>query len=86
MRREVLHLVRDRVGRYEVVCNDGTITTVEDGAAPPENAGILLPPGVWAAICEIAVPSHGAAEVKRLEDALAVERARVDRVLDAGLR
>lgn len=58
--------------------NDGTWVRTDRHAAMPSDAGLALPRGVWDAICAIAVPSHGAAEVRRLEEALAVERHRVD--------
>lgn len=57
-----------------------TTTTPSDTAFP--SAGILLPSGMGDAITEALRPRHdAAAEIKRLDEALALERTRVDRIL-----
>jgi hypothetical protein len=49
--------------------------------ATRDDAGLWLPGGAWDAIRDYAHPGPSRAEVARLEEALAVERKRVDMLL-----
>lgn len=79
--RLVLYRVRgDR--KLDVMCEDGTIQTIDEGVMEPPNAGWAIPSQALAAVAEVFHPYAGhKVEVKRLEEALEVERRRVDRVL-----
>lgn len=82
-----LHIWRRRPdGQVDTLREDGTWTTVDPSIVVPDTAGLRLPAGAWQAICEHATPpGPSAGEVARLEEALAVERSRVDRTLAAFL-
>ncbi len=82
-----LYLFRELAdGRAETLLEDGSWQVFDPMAVPPQNAGILLPTGGWNAIREHATPPGPTpGEVARLEEALTVERARVDRTLAAFL-
>jgi hypothetical protein len=49
----------------------------------PDFRGLLIPAEAVAALAEVVKPGPGEAEVARLEEALAVERGRVDAMLQA---
>lgn len=69
-------------GARRVLMADGTWRRVESYPAMlPEGAGLPLPNGAWRAIAELAAPMATAGEVRRLEEALELERARVEHVL-----
>lgn len=58
------------------------MTTYNDGEQV-ERSGLFLPADAYKSIVQaIDLPAHGA-EVRRLEEALAIERQRVDRILAA---
>lgn len=61
------------------------ITRYEPTVTPPRPAGILLPAGSLAAIVEAVKPGPSTSELKVLTDALTIERARVDKVIDSHL-
>lgn len=58
------------------------VEQVEEGALL--HSGFLVPTEALPSLRDAIEPGPTSGEVKRLEDALAVERARVDRALDAG--
>lgn len=53
----------------------------DSGAPLPSPAGLLLPTDMWDAIVEAASPAPHGVEIARLEEALKVERDRVDALL-----
>lgn len=82
-----LHLFRELPdGRAETLLEDGSWQVVDPTHVTPSAAGLILPAGAWDAICELATPPGPTpGEVARLEEALTVERSRVDRTLTAFL-
>lgn len=60
---------------------DAIFTRYEDGAQVTER-GILLPTAALHAIADTLKPGPDSAELGRVVEALTVERARVDRILD----
>lgn len=68
-------------GFTEVRCEDGTIVRVGEGAMFPPNAGLVLLNDEWEAIERAVSPAAHDAELRRVEEALTVERGRVDAVL-----
>lgn len=66
---------------FRVLMENGDWITQPKEAVLPEGVGVRLPMGAWEAIVEIAAPMATAGEVGRLQDALDVERGRVDSVL-----
>lgn len=81
-----LVLVRDvGDGRVEVNMRDGSwLRTDADVVADP-SPGYVLPMGAWDAIVELVLPKAKDGEIALLKDALSVERARVDQVLDRSI-
>lgn len=89
LRRTVrLVLWRDRRdGHVEVFCDDGTIQTIHESEAGPDNAGWQIPYEALPAFAEaLGKYAPHRVEVERLEEALKVERARVDKVLDRSVK
>jgi hypothetical protein len=74
-------------GEEEATCvmsisgDRATMQHVAPGVRVPESAWLQYPQGVLAAIAEAVKPGPSQGEVKRLEEALAVERGRVDELL-----
>lgn len=64
-----------------LIGSDVTFQQFDQLQATPDGAGILLPQDSWRAITEIVDPAPNGAEVRRLEEALATERQRVDAFL-----
>jgi hypothetical protein len=62
------------------------LTTVPATSSGTEAERWVFPSGVLQAIAEALKPGPGSGEVKRLEEALAVERARVDKLIDKAVR
>lgn len=74
-----LHLLGPRGGRRaDILRSDGSWESVEEGQMASGETGIFLPRDAWQAVMALVNPP---ADLKYLEDALAVERARVDAVL-----
>jgi hypothetical protein len=89
-RFDILVMARRRGDDLDVITGlghpgDGSpeITTVSAMMASTNEQRWVFPRGVLQAIAEHLKPGPGSDEVKRLEEALAVERARVDRCLNA---
>jgi hypothetical protein len=78
-----LYIVSRGQHSSDVLLSNGEWYTVhgEGGVEPPRALGLFLPGAVWPAIVEYASPGPSRAEISRLEEALAVERGRVDRIL-----
>ena len=75
------------VGDQREVIRPGTTGTIEAhrsdlGTVMAESAGFLLPRGAIQALVDEVKPGPAHCEVARLEEALAVERGRVDRLLE----
>jgi hypothetical protein len=73
-------------GRIEVFCDDGTVQAIGEHEVGPENAGWQIPHEALPAFAK-ALGHHAphAVEIKRLEEALKVERDRVDRALASAI-
>jgi hypothetical protein len=67
----------------EVLFRDGSWKVVGYDEALPDDAGVPMPVGAWEAVRDYVTPGVTVGEVVRLTEALSVERARVDRVLDS---
>lgn len=72
------------IGRNEMVTGFSPegyaiLTVIEDDVA---TSPLHLPSGTLAAIAEAVKPGPSSGEIARIEEALRVERARVDQVLD----
>lgn len=81
-----LHLWRNTSHGIEVARGELTIEVARDGAeAVGLPSGIYLPHDAYSAIASAIDPPAHAAELRRLEEALGLERERVNRVLDASL-
>lgn len=65
-------------GRADVLRSDGTWETIEDGHMATGPTGIFLPRDSWQAIQNLV---HPPMDIKYLEEALKIERARLDNVL-----
>lgn len=79
--------VRQRFGTHmQWLSGDGVLHTIEEGTAPPETAGIVIPRAAVEAIA-IAIEqwqghaSHADTEARVLREWLAVEQRRVDDAL-----
>ena len=84
VRLHVGHWIGDQA---HFLMEDGAWRTIDRGQASPPGAGLVLPEGAVAAIADAFHPRAGhKVEVDRLSEALAVERQRVDRVLDRLLK
>lgn len=75
-----LYLWRDLGSEVEVVSAE-LVGTRTDPALVSQPGGLLLPRGAYEAIVAAIDPPAHQAEVRRLEEALTLERARVDRAL-----
>lgn len=86
MRTVRLVLWRDRGdGSVDVYGPDGTVVNVREDEASPVEVGWRIPREALAAFAEAVAPfSPSHAEVKGLQEALKIERQRVDRILDRG--
>ena len=81
-----LFLYRDRGAKIEMVTtiHDQTIIKLFDhGEHTGDFNGLHLPTGAAMAIAEALKPGPSTGELKRLEEALELERRRVDRMLDS---
>lgn len=82
----ILHLIRPGgPGRRLILNRAGAwIEVASDGSRWPEDAGIMLPGDSWAAIAALVEPKNESleGELRATKEALAVERSRVDRVLE----
>jgi hypothetical protein len=84
-----LYVYRVRAdGRMDILLSDGVMQTLEEAVAPPENAGLPIPAEALEAIAEVFHPhATGLArlegEIKMLRDSLALERSRVEALLNA---
>jgi hypothetical protein len=89
-RYDTILIGRDRGEQVDYVTKlgggDTEVTSVDAIMVPPSEASIQIPFGVLQAIAKHLRPDPGSAEVKRLEESLAVERARVDKMIDRHLR
>lgn len=65
----------------EIVNGDGTLSRYPADESV-DSVGIALPRGAWEAIEAVVLPKAKDGEIALLKDALAVERARVDQVLE----
>jgi len=72
----------DRVELVTGFTEDGTAIVTDVGPEGPEFRGFDLPWEAFDAIGEAIVPGPSKAEVARIEEALTVERKRVDQALD----
>lgn len=73
-------------GHTDFLMGDGSWQSVPHGTAPDIGTGILFPSEAIDAIAQAFHPRAGhEVEVKRLSEALAVERQRVDRIIDGAL-
>ena len=80
-----MFVLREVGDRSEWLLDDGSWLITEQGVVAPPNAGLRLPEEAVDAMAEALHPRAGhKVEVTRLEEALAVERERVDRVLAKG--
>lgn len=70
-------------GATEVQMEGGAIHRISEGEPFPAGAGILLHSDQWSAIEAVVEPRAHNAELRRVEEALKVERERVDRLLSA---
>lgn len=68
-----------------VTCGELQIHRVPLGEELPADCGIVLPEGMWPAIVAAVDPSPHSAEIRRVEAALVLEQARVEKILDAAL-
>lgn len=83
----LLHLVADAApGQVRYLTDRGEFDLTGELDQRPGNAGLYLPDGAWQAILALAAPMATAGELDRLQDALTVERARVDRALERNAR
>jgi hypothetical protein len=80
--RSRLFLYRPVGERIDINLEDGTWQTIDADVVEPANAGWVLPRGGWEAIVALIEPDASKGEIQRLEEALTIERARVDRMLD----
>lgn len=73
-------------GHTDFLMGDGSWQSVPHGTAPDIETGILLPSETIETIAQAFHPRAGhEVEVKRLSEALTVERQRVDRIVDRAL-
>ena len=79
-----MHLWRRVGNEVEVASGTLTVTRMESGVEPV-TSGLYLPGDAYQAIVSAIDPPAHAAEVRRIEEALAVERARVERLIDHAL-
>ena len=80
-----LHLWRHMPdGAVEVLVEGGLVHRVSEGERFPDGAGLVLTSDQWSAIEALVEPQAHNAELRRVEEALHVERARVDRILANG--
>ena len=76
-----LHLIGSwSPGKVAMLMDDGSFQHHDEGTAP-DNAGIFLPRAAVKALVESLAPDATAGEIGRLEEALKIERARVDQIL-----
>lgn len=86
-----LYLVRDVGDSMEIItgwADDGmpVVRNVDRYVALPDDVrGLLVPNSALQAIAERLRPDASGPEVRRLEEALKIERARVDRALDRSM-
>ena len=80
-----LHIWRPAGDQIETLHDNGT-WVLQDPAVSDPHEGLLLPRDAWAAICDFAAPHADAGEVKELRESLALERARVEKLIDSTLR
>lgn len=85
MQTKRLLLAVDRGERIDYLMDNGTWQSADAHEVTPGGAGLVLPNGAWEAICAIATPGVSRQELAHVQEALLIERARVDRVLTAHL-
>lgn len=87
LRRHRLLIVRRGFPGYVELWNEERWEQYPEGVEFPPGAGIIIPADGLEAVAEAFHPfAGGEREIARLEEALTVERMRVERIIEKGLR